>query len=297
MFRSLHLLLLPMTLWAAAAAVIPAAEPVDQPCQPPPISWHTDYSEAMDAAKQQGTMLLIFFHGPQNDQQSARFETDTLNDPAVRAKLQDYVCARLPLSATIVVQGEDLSLLQHEAFKEMLGKPGVAILDFTDPKAKTYGYVVSAFPLTSKLWYDSKKMQVILDLPPATLTQRTLIYAVRTHPDKPASTDGAIDPNLLKEAESHSQYQARIRLQGHHRWAARFPRISALLPGGLSAREVCAESWPGENLVEAAVECVRCWRLSSGHWSAVRAPQRFYGYDMKRGRNGIWYATGIFGGR
>jgi hypothetical protein len=106
-----------------------------------------------------------------------------------------------------------------------------------------------------------------------------------------------MDANLLSEAESHSQYQARIRLQGHHRWAARFPRINALLPQGLTAREVCAESWPGESLVEAAIECVRCWRLSSGHWSAVRARQGRYGYDIKRGGNGIWYATGIFGGR
>jgi hypothetical protein len=63
----------------------------------------------------------------------------------------------------------------------------------------------------------------------------------------------------------------------------------------MTASEVCAESWPGENLVEAAVECVRCWRLSQGHWSAVRAAHRLFGYDMKRGSNGIWYATGIFG--
>jgi hypothetical protein len=173
----------------------------------------------------------------------------------------------------------------------------VAILDFAHPEQETYGYVVSTFPLTGKLWYGPKQMLVILDLPPGTLTQRTLIYAVRTHPDRPASADGELDANLLKEAESHSAHQARIRVQGHHRWGARFPRISALLPRGLVAREVCAESWPGEGLVEAAVECVRCWRLSSGHWSAVRAPQRRFGYDMKRGSNGIWYATGIFGGR
>jgi len=101
----------------------------------------------------------------------------------------------------------------------------------------------------------------------------------------------------LEEAQSHSQYQADIRRQGHHYWESRFHRIVARLPGGLGAREVCAESWPGENLVEAAIECVRCWRLSDGHWSAVRAPNRCFGYDMKRGSNGVWYATGIFGTR
>jgi hypothetical protein len=138
-------------------------------------------------------------------------------------------------------------------------------------------------------------MAVILDLPSGTLTQRTLIYAVRTHPDRPASTEGAFDVYLASEAQSHSEHQARIRLQGHHNWGHRFHRINGKLPHGLLACEVCAESWPGENLVEAAVECVRCWRLSSGHWSAVRAKHAVYAYDMKRGSNGVWYATGVFG--
>jgi hypothetical protein len=29
----------------------------------------------------------------------------------------------------------------------------------------------------------------------------------------------------------------------------------------------------------------------------VRSRQSFFGYDMKRGRNGVWYATGIFARR
>jgi hypothetical protein len=84
-------------------------------------------------------------------------------------------------------------------------------------------------------------------------------------------------------------------LQGHHQWDTRFQRINTKLPPDTLACEVCAESWPGENLVEAAIECVRCWRFSEGHWSAVRAEHSVWGYDMKRGTNGIWYATGIFG--
>jgi hypothetical protein len=124
------------------------------------------------------------------------------------------------------------------------------------------------------------------------LTQRTLIYAVRIHPERPASALGCPDDRLLVEAESHSQYQASIRLQGHHGWNVRFSRIAAVL--GRSPREVCAESWPGQNLIESAIECVRCWRLSSGHWSAVQARNRAFGYDMKLGGNGVWYATGIF---
>jgi hypothetical protein len=151
---------------------------------------------------------------------------------------------------------------------------------------------------TKSTWkgdYTPEQLEVIRDLPPGTPTQRALIYAIRTHPDAPASANGSFDPMLAKEAERHSLHQARIQLQGHHNWDRRFRRINAALPSGLTACEVCAESWPGESMVEAAIECVNSWRQSPGHWKAVSQACPVYGYDMKRGRNGIWYATGIFG--
>jgi hypothetical protein len=142
-----------------------------------------------------------------------------------------------------------------------------------------------------------KELLVLLDLPAGSLTQRTLIFAVRTHPELPASTQGELISVLASESESHSQHQANINLQGHHQWESRFHRINARLPAGMLAQEVCAESWPGQGLFEAAIECVHSWRQSPGHWSAVRTQQSYFGYDMKRGRNGVWYATGIFARR
>jgi len=281
--------------------VSPAAIIGQERDAPPPsvteVNWLTDYATAYQDARRQGKMLLLRFCDPENNPLCARLDRETMSDPTVRRKLQNFVCVRVPVDATITVEGKQTRLLDHSGFAEMLGQPGVAIIDLAHRDTKHYGRVVSAFPLTSRLWYTPAQMAVILDLPPGSITQRTLIYAVRTHPERPASTDGEIDTNLEEEAESHSQYQARIRLQGHHRWESRFHRIRALLPGGLTAIEVCAESWPGERLVEAAIDCVRSWRQSSGHWSAVRSRHPYYGYDMKRGPNGVWYATGIFGRR
>ena len=279
------------TLFGPAAA-LPAAE---RDADAPKVRWSNDYAKAMTAAEKQNKMLLLHFSDGSDGGPGGRL-TATLDDPRVRRKLQDYVCARLPLGTKIKVQGKEVVLLEHGAFREMLGKPGVAIVDFRVSDPARRGAVVSAFPATEDLGYTPEQMTVILNLPPGTLTQRTLIYAVRTHPEKPASTDGELLPALLEEAQSHSQYQADIRLQGHHQWGSRFARIVARLPGGLGAREVCAESWPGQNLVEAAIECVHSWRQSTGHWGAVCGAQRFFGYDMKRGDNGVWYATGIFGG-
>lgn len=272
------------------------------------IVWLSDYAEAVDQANRQGKVLLIYFtdaderDGDGHDSNGGkaglcrRFETRALSDRANVQRLQRFVCAKLPLDATVDDDGTLVMLLEDRSFREMLGCPGIAMIDYRDRSDAWFGHVVSTFPLNDQFSYSSRQLAVILDLPPGTLTQRTLVYAVRTHGDRPASTNGHLDPFLVNEANKHSRYQARIRRQGHHQWASRFQRITAVLPPGLTAIEVCAESWPGEGLLEAAVECVRCWRLSPGHWSAVRAKHQRYGYDMKRGSNRIWYATGIFGG-
>jgi hypothetical protein len=254
-----------------------------------------DYARAMAAAEDQHKMLFIYFCDACGDGACNRFKSETLDSPVVRQKLHNYICVQVPIDTTITVEGKKVRLLDHSAFREMLGRSGIAIVDFRSVDPILYGAVVSTFPITDSLRYTAEQMAVILDLPPGTLTQRTLIYAVRVHPDRPASASSRLDANLLHEAEDHSRYQAAVEVLGHQAWGTRFQRIVARLPAGLTAREVCAESWPGQNLVEAAIECVRCWRLSSGHWSAVGSPSRFFGYDMKRGGNGIWYATGIVG--
>lgn len=261
----------------------------------PNLAWHSHYGKATEAAQADGKMLLIFFCDPARQELCRSFETQTLSDPEIAKRMANVVAAKLPIDASITSGGQPMELLRHPAFYEMQSQAGIAIIDYASHGSEQYGHVVSTFPFFGERPYSPREMAVILDLPPGTLTQRTLIYAVRTHPDRPASANGRFDPQLAEEAEGHSQHQARIRLQGHHNWESRFHLINRFLPRGLMASEVCAESWPGEGLLKAAIECVRCWRLSDGHWSRVRSPQPVYGYDMKRGANGIWYATGIFG--
>ena len=196
---------------------------------PPAVHWLSSYDDARMAADRKNKMLLVYFYD-RSDGQCERFQRETLDDPQVRSRLRDDVCVRLPTDTKITLQGKQVPLLEHEAFREMLGRPGIAIVDYRS-QGGLRGYVASEFPLTETLWYSSEQMAVILALPPGTLTQRTLIYAVRTHPDHPASSDGQPDPTLLDEAQSHAQYQADIRVQGHHFWGSRFARILALAAG------------------------------------------------------------------
>ncbi len=258
------------------------------------LTWHTDYATATAIARLEKRSLFIHFTADTSDRAHQQFLSNTLADAEVRHLLQRFVLARLPLHEKITSKGRQIILAEHAAFAEMHGRPGLAILDFEHRDAALYGHVVSAFPFSPGHYYRADAMRVVLDLPVGTLTQRTMVFAVRMHPESPASARGQWHPVLTSEAGSHAAHQAAIGVQGHQQWESRFHRINHRVGEGAVSSEVCAESWPGETLVEACHECVRSWRQSPGHWQAVRSRQALFGYDIRRGRNGIWYATGLF---
>jgi hypothetical protein len=272
---------------------------VTQPTQQPPASssalvWLNDYGKAYTKAHREGRMLLVNFTAAGHPYQQ-QFEQTLAERKDLRDLLAPFVLVSLPTDAQVQLQGHSQRLLSHPAFAEMHQQPGIAIVDLAHREQRYYGRTVSAFPFSQGKYYqwNIHHLPVILTLPPGTLTQRTMVWAVRTHPERPASTNGMMDPVLAAAASSHSAHQAQIGLQGHHRWESRFHRLRRLLGGGLPV-EVVAESWPGQTLADSCIDCVASWRQSSGHWNAVRNWQSGYGYDIRRGSNGIWYATGIF---
>jgi hypothetical protein len=264
---------------------------------PSGLVWHEDYHASLDEAQSRRKLALVWFFDPSAASENERFEQEILARPQIAALINQHcVAARLELRGSVLSRGEQVVLIDHPAFAEMLHSPGLALIDMTDETSPHFRQVVSVYPFQHGA-ISAEKLAVMLYLPRGSLTQRTLIFAVRTHPEHPASTTGHLSPLLSRETENHAWHQASIKLQGHHNWDSRFHAINAELPGGLLAKEVCAESWPGQTLLGAAEECVHSWRQSPGHWNAVRSKHVLYGYDMKRGANGIWYAAGIFGVR
>ncbi len=277
-------------LWASARTAAWAAE-ADR------IRWHSDYRQAWQLAEQQGRMLLILFrpaHSPLADEVERRITSQLSQQHRSAA----FVLARLPERCTIRIEGKRTRVLRHAAFREMHGRAGLAIIDLKHRGAEYFGHVVSAFPFVQGSYYrfSLQHLPAMLNLPAGTITQRTMIWAVRTHPDRPASTRGGHDRHLAHAASEHSRYQARLGRQGHHRWGSRFQVLRRLLGFRYAPVEVVAESWPGQTMIDACVDCVASWRQSSGHWRAVKSAHGLYAYDIKQGTNGIWYGTGIFAG-
>lgn len=256
-------------------------------------TWYNNYATAMSEARSSHKMLVVYFYDNRRPIQQDNLYIKLMTDSDLNKSIQPCALAYVPTNQTATVKGKQIRLINHNSFAELRGRPGIVIIDLVDPKSQNYGHVVSIYPLAIQNSLSKIRLFHLFRLPRASLTQRTLIWAVRIHPENPQSTGGQFSPYLAEEARSHSQHQASILQQGHHNWNSRFQRISSRLPGYM-AQEVCAESWPNESLTVAAIECVHSWRQSSGHWGAVRSRHAYWGYDMKLGRNRIWYATGIF---
>jgi hypothetical protein len=258
------------------------------------LPWLQDYGEAMSAARAEQRMLLVYFHQDHVAMASDTLSQQLLASPHLRQLAERHVMVRVPVSQMVSSDGQRYQLISHGAFAHLYGRPGLAIVDFANPNTYCYGHVVSVYPFHLPHALSGAHLQSLLSLPPGSLTQRTLMLAVRIHPERPQSTTGTWSPALAEASRQHSLHMASINRGGHHNWESRFHQINAQLPGGHVSQEVCAESWPGQGLLEAAIDCVHCWRQSSGHWRAVSRWHSYYGYDMKLGSNGVWYATGIF---
>jgi hypothetical protein len=258
-------------------------------------AWHADYGQARAQAIKDKRDLLIYFRDD-----AGRLD-DVLADPEVKKALGQYVCLRVPES----YQLKSKRLLDYDALGEMMGKPGLAVVSYHDKQLPFHEEVISAHALVPSHYgwvpdYGVAQVRTILDLPPkATLTQRSMMYAVCVHPEQPRSVHGHCHPAFLGHAQRHSARQAEMRHQHHADIIAASSHLQGEVGEAIGgASEVVAESWGrvvgGENVLEAAFSCVDAWRHSSGHWGAVSRAHRYFGYDIARGANDTWYATGIF---
>jgi len=242
-----------------------------------PVQRIDDYAAATEAARAAGAMLLVSVEPQGGD--------SPLDAPGIEERFAGsgttWVLCRPDA-------GSAAGLVADRSLTEMRGGAGLFVVDHAHDAWR--GRIVSVLPRTPGKYYrfEPHHLDVLASLPEGSLTQRSMILAVRLHSERPRSTEGTCDPALCSEAASHSAHQARIRRQGHHGWDVRSQRL------GGAAAEVCAQSWENQDLMDSCVDCVASWRQSSGHWRAVSGHHAAYGYDIRRGGDGIWYATGIF---
>ena len=285
--------MLPLNVLALFMTAVQPAQAA-QPAPQAPAGWHADYAKATDQAMKEKKDLVIYFR----DQAEL---DNVLDHPEVKDKLAKFVCLRIPRDYAV----DGKKLLDYPVLTDMRGLPGLAIVSYQNPKLATYATVISVHPHAGSRYawvpaYGVEQAKITLDLPAhGTLTQRSMIYAVRVHPEVPQSVFCVCHSAFLEHAQSHSQRQAQSQRQHHADLGSASSRLQGQVGAGFSgASEVVAESWGhfvgDENVMEGAFACINAWRQSPGHWGAVSRNHSYYGYDIARGRDGTWYATGIF---
>jgi len=265
------------------------------------LCWHTDYAAACDEAQSEQKMLLVNFVPRGRSDAQRDLEKFLQEDAAVRTQLKDYILARIPEGDRIgglripLRRKNRGRLIDDAAFVHLGHKPGLALLDFQHTKESYYRDVVTALPFNDGKYYrwTNSHLAVALGLPAGTITQRTLVWAVRIHPEEPQSTVGTMHPELVALATKHSAYQAEIGVQGHQNFETRAEKVRFVTHSN-EVGEVVAESWENQDLIDSSIDCVLSWRQSPGHWAGVSSRHRLYGYDIRKGTNGIWYGTGLF---
>ena len=275
--------------------------PEHVPLHDTPVQWETDYDFARKTAKKLAKSLLIYLYAdndlPELPVGSAcrKFDTVILDDETVRSELEGYVRLKLPVNAAITdEEGAKIPLLSLPGFEHMLEHPGLIVIDFASRDEPYYGQLTGILPFLRGECPTAKQTETFLTLPPGTLTQRTLVYAVRVHPDQPLSSEGEALPIVVQKATEHALYQAERGILGHQNFSVRSSQVKDVIGTG-NPSEICAQSRSGESLFEGAIGCMRAWRYSSSHWSIARKSHRYYGYDMVQSdRNGCWYAVGFF---
>jgi hypothetical protein len=274
-------------------------EPAEDPASPPrrigELDWHTSYSVAYKQARDERKILFLFFRDEREPRLADIYEREVLQSSELADALPEVVRVVLPLDAACpnrVPPHDAPTLLKHSSFQHMYDRQGIAVIDLTDSDSEHYGRVVSAHPFTKGKHYTVRSTKIVLGLPTGTITQRTLIYAVRLHPAAPISTtDGRCHGYLCEQARNGSKLMANYESVGHHDWGSRYGAIAANT--GKSAAEVAAM---GGNLplVDAAIVVVDQWYGSPSHWGIMSAPASIFGYDLVRAPSGNWYGTGIF---
>ena len=265
-----------------------------------PILRIDDYEKATCNAIQSQSMLLVSIEPNCTSIDADDVVGQWLDQEAIQKLFLNsqtpWIFCRIAITDTIHLDGSKTRLVDHPSLAELRHGPGIFVVDYAHDDPAINGRIVSILPRTPGKFYQfsPSHMNEIATLPPGTLTQRSMILAVRIHPEHPKSILGTLDPILVEEAQSHSLYQAQIGKQGHHNWHIRSRRIlSKILFPGSHPTEIVAQSWEHQDLLDSCVDCVHSWRHSPGHWNAVKSLQTRFGYDIRRGKNNVWYATGI----
>jgi hypothetical protein len=132
----------------AAALILMTAYALCASAEETTPQWLDSYGAGMTSAKQSRRLMLVYFHQDKLALKQDQLLRKLTEDTDLRPLVEQHVLVRVPLSAQARVGGQEIRLIEHSAFAELQRRPGIAIIDFTNPKSEYYGHVTSIYPLS-----------------------------------------------------------------------------------------------------------------------------------------------------
>ena len=287
-----------------SADTLVLTDPVEEPtteASAEPLSWHDDYLAAYVEAAKEKRYLLMFFRDVSFGEEPLA-SAETVFTPSLRPMLEQFSRVELPLNAAMPVLSdkEDGSqknelpdlLLKHRSFRHLGMRPGIAVVDLTDPGSQNHARVVSVLPMPESGQYNDDDLMLALNLPKGAISQRTLLLAIRsTVPDSSLSMR-EFSPALIELAHRNSQYMARAGKAGSFDQENRQQRIEEEFGPQAELKQLVFATDSKTTIQDAALQAVTSWIGTSESFDILDTPAEAMGMDMfQDSKSGRWFVT------
>jgi len=256
----------------------------------PGLDWLSDYRTAYRRAFAEHARLAMLFVEPA----AGSGVRDALAGNEMDVLLKPFVRVELPVDAT--VDGTSERLLAHRSFRHLGGKPGLVIVEFSDPRDPLFGQVISALPLPDNGQFSPQILKQLLALPGGSIGQRSLLLAIR-------AAFPSIEPNFsLSESAPHPVLNS-VALR-HARLMAESGRddpvaqekfretVRRTFGDTVRRRELMFATSQPVSIQTAAAQAVEYWNRQPGGLKAGDLPVIAYGLDLFQSpASGRWFAS------
>ncbi|MDA1160233.1 MAG: hypothetical protein O2983_11535, partial [Planctomycetota bacterium] len=165
-------------------------------------------------------------------------------------------------------------------------------VDLTDPASPNHARVVSVLPLQENGQFNNADLMLALNLPQGAISQRTLLFAIRsTVPDSSLSMR-EFSPTLIELAHRNSRYMANSGQVGSFDRENRAQQIEKEFGPQARLKELVFATEAETGIQDAALQAVTSWISNSESFDILDSPARAMGMEMfQNSESGRWFVT------
>lgn len=259
-----------------------------------PLTWHSDYLSAYVEASQQKRFLLMLFENSVGDDVPAS-KDNPLFTSELQPLLEQFSRVKLSVNAAMPSQkstGQPTLLLEHRSFRHLQKQAGLAVVDLTDSESQNFARVVSVLPAGDGTRFTKRELQTLFQLPAGSVSQRTLLFTIRTQVPETGLAMRRFSDTLSEMATRNSRYMAHLEQTGSFELEQRQEKVAKEFGPQAALRELVFATDSPTTIQDAALQAVAAWMTTSENFDTLNGSAAAMGMDLFQSpESGRWYAT------